>query len=274
MEPPEQADLNPVPPPSPSEMCSSNSVVCAEQTEEEKELATKTLQIQAKRYYLDVKQNKRGRFIKIAEVAADGRNQIFFALSTAQEFRDNLSTFSTYYASLGPAHTESVPISGSLKSETMYKENKRYHLDLKENMRGRFLRVAQTVARGGPRSQIAIPAQGMIEFRDALTDLLEDFGSDENSFKGELPEAKNLRVENKMFFFDIGQNKRGVYMRISEVKGNYRSAITIPEKSWQQFRDIFANFCDKMTEETKKTPVEQMPSTSSAEVQVIAEIPQ
>jgi hypothetical protein len=34
----------------------------------EEELATKTLHIQSKRFYLDVKQNRRGRFIKIAEV--------------------------------------------------------------------------------------------------------------------------------------------------------------------------------------------------------------
>lgn len=33
----------------------------------------------------------------------------------------------------------------------------------------------------------------------------------------ELPESKSMRVENKMFYFDIGQNNRGTYMRISEV---------------------------------------------------------
>lgn len=32
------------------------------------ELATKTIVIQSKRFYLDVKQNQRGRFIKFAEV--------------------------------------------------------------------------------------------------------------------------------------------------------------------------------------------------------------
>ena len=26
-----------------------------------------------------------------------------------------------------------------------------------------------------------------------------------------------MRVENKMFYFDVGQNRRGVFMRISEV---------------------------------------------------------
>jgi hypothetical protein len=34
----------------------------------EEELASKMLQIQSKRFYLDVKQNWRGRFIKVAEV--------------------------------------------------------------------------------------------------------------------------------------------------------------------------------------------------------------
>lgn len=34
----------------------------------EQELATRTVQIQSKRFYLDVKQNRMGRFIKIAEV--------------------------------------------------------------------------------------------------------------------------------------------------------------------------------------------------------------
>ena len=33
--------------------------------------------------------------------------------------------------------------------------------------------------RSQQRSQIALPAQGMIEFRDALTDLLDEFGTDD-----------------------------------------------------------------------------------------------
>merc|ERR1712198_427244 len=73
----------------------------------EQELATKMLQIQSKRFYLDVKENKRGKFIKVAEIAADGRrDQIFLALSTAAEFRDHLTTFSNYYSSLGPHNPE------------------------------------------------------------------------------------------------------------------------------------------------------------------------
>jgi len=215
----------------------------------EQELATKMLQIQHKRFYLDVKQNRRGRFIKVAEVGAAGRkSRLLLAMSTAAEFRDHLTAFSELYASLGPPNPDNLPEDGKLKSEVMVKDNRRYYLDLKENNRGRFLRVSQTISRGGPRSQIAIPAQGMIEFRDALTDLLEEFGTDDGGFKGELPEGRHMRVENKKFFFDIGQNNLGIYMRISEVKSNFRSSITIPEKSWSKFRDVFSDYVDKMSE--------------------------
>ena len=33
----------------------------------------------------------------------------------------------------------------------------------------------------------------------------------------ELPASKNLRVGNKNFYFDIGSNNRGIFLRISEV---------------------------------------------------------
>ncbi len=35
----------------------------------------------------------------------------------------------------------------------------------------------------------------------------------------ELPESKSIRVGNKTFYFDIGSNTRGIFLRISEVKG-------------------------------------------------------
>ncbi|XP_060072718.1 transcriptional activator protein Pur-beta-like isoform X1 [Ylistrum balloti] len=218
----------------------------------EQELCTKTLQIQSKRFYLDVKQNRRGRFIKIAEVGAGGKKtRLLLAMSIAAEFRDYLTDFSEHYASLGPPNPDSLPEDGKLKSETMVKDNRRYYLDLKENQRGRFLRVSvsQTRTRGGPRSQIAIPAQGMIEFRDSLTDILDEFGTDDHGEsdegQSELPDSKYLRVENKVFYFDVGSNRRGVYLRVSEVRTNYRTAITIPERSWGRFRDMLSEYADR-----------------------------
>lgn len=239
-----------------------------QQQQQEQELATKMLQIQHKRFYLDVKQNQRGRFIKIAEITGDGRrNQIFLSLSTALEFRDKLNLFIEFYSQLGPQHPDNVPEDGKYKSEIIVKDNRRYYMDLKENSRGRFLRVSQTVARTGTRSQVAIPAQGIIEIRDALTDLVDEFGVEDGSFKGELPEGRQMRVDNKNFYFDIGQNNRGVYMRISEVKSNFRAAITIPEKSWSRFRDYFSEYCEKMKECAQKE------NETTTETEAAAEAP-
>jgi hypothetical protein len=44
------------------------------------------------RFYLDVKQNRRGRFMKIAEVGAGGKkSRLLLSMFTASEFRDHLT---------------------------------------------------------------------------------------------------------------------------------------------------------------------------------------
>jgi len=231
----------------------------------EKDLMTKTLHIQSKRYYLDVKENRRGKFVKVAEIAADGRrDQIFLALSTAAEFRDHLTTFSNYYSSL-PAHntegkdtkSSSPPDDGKLMSEIMIKDNRRYYLDLKENYRGRFLRVSQTMGKDSYRNYLAIPAQGMIEFRNALSDIVDEFGCEDGGFQGDLPASQHVRVGQKTFHFDAGQNDRGIYLKISEVQPTFRTAITIPEKSWSRFRDIIDDFVEKLEAETERIETER-----------------
>ena len=50
----------------------------------EKELASQQIQIQTKRFYIDVKENQRGRFIKLAEVGVGGRKSRI--LMTCVEF--------------------------------------------------------------------------------------------------------------------------------------------------------------------------------------------
>ena len=40
-----------------------------------------------------------------------------------------------------------------------------------------------------------------------------------------------------------------------QVKTNFRTSITVPEKSWARFRDIFADYCEKMKEGGEKVSV-------------------
>lgn len=249
--------------------------------QETQELASKRLDIQNKRFYLDVKQNSKGRFIKIAEVGAGGsKSRLTLSMSVAAEFRDYLGDFIEHYAQLGPSSPEQIAQSSgggddggprrALKSEFLVRENRKYYLDLKENQRGRFLRIRQTVNRGpgfgvggGPGAgvqsgqTIALPAQGLIEFRDALAKLIDDYGGEDEELSGgpgaaggygELPEGTSIMVDSKRFFFDVGSNKYGVFLRVSEVKPSYRNSITIPFKAWGKFGGAFCRYAEEMKE--------------------------
>ena len=63
------------------------------------------------------------------------------------------------------------------------------------------------------------------------------------------PQNKHIRVENKNFYFDIKRNQQGRYMSISEVKGNYRNSILVPESGWENFRDVLDEYVKQVQEE-------------------------
>ena len=53
-----------------------------------------------------------------------------------------------------------------LFSEQVHIERKTFSLDLRENPRGRFLRITEDV--GGRRDTVIVPATGLDEFRELL----------------------------------------------------------------------------------------------------------
>lgn len=205
---------------------------------EEQELATKTLQILNKRFYLDVKQNDRGRFIKITEVAVNGhKSRILMSVPAAYEFKEKLDEIIETLGTLGEHNLQNAHPDTLLKSANVVKDNRRYYLDLKENERGRFLRISMLSM--GVRVTIVVPADGIISMRDGIAELITTYCSvaDLNA-PSDLPEAKVMFAGNKTFYFDVGSNRYGVFLRISELRSNYRTAVTIPEHHWARFRDI------------------------------------
>jgi len=211
------------------------------------DMASRTLMLENKRFYLDVKENQRGRFIKIAEISPEGRkNQILMNFSTATQFSQNLVQFLNFYRDLKKLDPDNLS-QGELKSEVMYKDDKKYHMDLKENARGRFLKVSETT-RGFSRFQVFIPADGMEELQHNLGELIEEYdnGDIEETFPE--PQNKHLRIENKSFHFDIKSNQQGRYMSISEVKGNFRNSILVPESGWESFRDVLNDYVKQVKE--------------------------
>jgi hypothetical protein len=58
-----------------------------------------------------------------------------------------------------------------LASEKILIERKRFFLDLKENQRGRYLKISEDSA--GRRSRIMIPAEAFADFAEALQRLIQ-----------------------------------------------------------------------------------------------------
>ena len=55
-----------------------------------------------------------------------------------------------------------------------------------------------------------------------------------------------LFAGNKTFYFDVGSNRYGVFLRISELRANYRTAVTIPENHWSRFCGILNELAHKL----------------------------
>jgi len=209
------------------------------------ELATRTLKIQSKRYYVDVKQNNRGRFIKLVEGLPNGsKNRISFPMAIVSEVRDKLASFAEYYDKLDPDSQRDPPEDGRLKSDDIRAAQRKIYFDLKENKRGVFLRISSTASYGASRQTIALPAQGISEIKDCLSDFYDEFGLDEEPV--DLPEFREMRIERKRFYFDCGSNDRGAFLRISEVTSRYRSSITIPKQGLEKFSNIINDIMNQM----------------------------
>ncbi len=54
-------------------------------------------------------------------------------------------------------------------------------------------------------------------------------------------ESREYRIENKKFFFDLKENVKGRYLRITESSGG-RSAIVVPEAGMASFAEIISHF--------------------------------
>lgn len=243
------------------------------------ELLSKTLQVEHKIFYFDLKKNNNGKYLKISEKAAGSRSTIIVPASGVRTFVDLFQ----YYVS-GETQLEGSEVQVNTKV---------FYFDVGENPRGRFLKVSEVTRN---RSTIIVPAgnadgEGWASFRDILAEINEGLllAPDENRsidfqesssehitqslgavLPGSNPQAggyrstvdegsaplpslshdnsgnvsKILRVEQKKFYFDLGSNARGQYLRISEVTGADRSAIILPVSALEQFYDTLGHFVE------------------------------
>ncbi|XP_020102181.1 transcription factor Pur-alpha 1-like isoform X2 [Ananas comosus] len=249
------------------------------------ELVCKTLQFEHKLFYFDLKENPRGRYLKISEKTSATRSTIIVPVNGIVWFLDLFN----YYINTD----ERDAFSKELKLDT-----KVFYFDIGENKRGRFLKVSEASANRN-RSTIIVPAgssgeEGWAAFRNILLEINEEAsrlyivpnqqhmeppehlaglsddvgagfipghssspavpGSDLNVERiVELPPqdevgnsglSKVIRADQKRFYFDLGSNNRGHFLRISEVAGADRSSIILPLSGLKQFYEMIGHFVE------------------------------
>ncbi|KZV50552.1 transcription factor Pur-alpha 1 [Dorcoceras hygrometricum] len=235
------------------------------------ELICRTLQVEHKLFYFDLKENPRGRYLKISEKTSASRSTIILPCNGVSWFLD---LFNYYVDSDDPQV---------------------FYFDVGENRRGRFLKISEaSVSRN--RSTIIVPAgssrdEGWAAFRNILAEINEasrlftlpnpdsevseqlvglsdDVGAgfisghssqpspatdldvertseiSPHREVGNMEASKVIRVDQKKFFFDLGSNNRGHFLKISEVTGSDRSSIILPLSGLKQFYEMVGHFAE------------------------------
>jgi len=187
-----------------------------------------------------VKENRRGKFVRISEVSPNGQKmRIVFDLCDTAEFHEKLTELCEVYANLGPEKAHGgYEEEKKIKTESIFTDGKKYFLDLKENHRGRFLKISMTLT-NNDHSQIVVPAHGIVDVRDVLTDVLNAFGRDNTKptvSRRRINEDNTIELDgDKAFIVEVRDNARENYMRITEVCGTFDTSVTIGEQSWEEF---------------------------------------
>lgn len=211
-------------------------------------LKTETLDIANKRFYIDAKENARGRFINIAELNNRGnRNHVILSMATARLIVEKLKSYAEKDKEMGSHDMATFKPNQEnvITTETIRRDNRIYHVDLKENRMGRFLRLAMTQSLAA-HTRIAVPAEAFVQVADIVQAYLDEFTLEDDIGSKEMPEPGSFRMGNKVFYFDVNAGPRGVNLVVSDVRPTFRTAITVPDRACRQFRDMLNDYCDQM----------------------------
>ncbi|CAN1245534.1 Transcription factor Pur-alpha 1 [Linum grandiflorum] len=236
------------------------------------ELMCKTLQVEHKLFYFDLKDNPRGRYLKISEKTSSTRSTIIVPSSGIAWFLD---LFNYYVTS-----DEQDLFSKELPLDTKVKLIPYSIGSSRVEGWASFRNILEEI---NEASRLFLPpGQQSSELSERLVGLSDDVGAgfipghssqtaptpEPNMDRGvdlsrpdeigNLGVSKVIRVDQKRFFFDLGSNNRGHFLRISEVAGADRSSIILPLSGLKQFHETVGHFVD-----ITKDRVEGMASSSN-----------
>ncbi|CAD5218747.1 unnamed protein product [Bursaphelenchus okinawaensis] len=223
------------------------------------EICSKVLNVDKRRFYIDLKENDRGKFVQVvALLNVRRKSKLMMTLPIVKQLIDLLEKLEINDSTEYPK-----PVGRILSASRIY------FADLRKNDWGNFVRLTQAFTRTAKRYQIYIPVEGITEFKKLLQEIIDEHGG--NIEEPKLPPSKQLRdVRSKMFYFDCNTNDFGDYLRITETRFNSenRTSITISRKNLQSFHDIIGDlvksFNELRADEANKTTTTEKTAETTA----------
>ncbi|KAL7227042.1 hypothetical protein ACSBR1_022002 [Camellia fascicularis] len=244
------------------------------------ELLCKTLQVEHKLFYFDLKENPRGRYLKISEKTSATRSTIIVPFNGISWFLDLFNYYVNSSSDDQDIFSKELQLDTKLYSELTELCEQVSEASVSRN-RSTIIVPAGSARDEGwvafrnileeineSSSLFILPNQQKSETSERLVGLSDDVGagfisghssqpapaSELNVDRsvdlpppdeiGNLAVSKVIRADQKRFFFDLGSNNRGHFLRISEVAGSDRSSIILPLSGLKQFYEMVGHFVE------------------------------
>lgn len=197
---------------------------------DEGSLTTKELQLETKVFYFDVGENPRGRFLRISERGGTASRSLLI-IPDGGTNNSGWVSFAQALSAMNDAHQQ-LPIASESVS-------------VDEMIDG----IANLSTAGGHSSNTFFANSVGPSAPPSGGGLVEGAGPD-----------KVLRSGQKRFFFDVGSNLRGSYLRITEVvgQGNDRSSVVVPTEVLDKFYELLGSWVE--TAKSQPTSSQEAPS--------------
>ena len=241
----------------------------------DRELSTKMLSVDQKRFYLYLRENDFGRFIRILEKTKNfANNKIILPEGLLAEFVSILKEFS-YKAQDKRAYLEATQgrYSDIIARKTLKQHSKSIFIELRENAMGKFVKITSLLRQN--RQHIIIPAAGISALNSVIETMMqesamisrEDVSDPENSpekgdevfsspqelMKSDKPLEENVNtqlgsiasmlISSQMYFDVVCAADQELELKITDSTAD--KSLFIPRKNWTSCMKALQMLIDK-----------------------------
>jgi hypothetical protein len=134
-------------------------------------LKSESIIIENRRYYLDLKENSRGRFLYITLMTQRVRVQISLKADGIVDLLNCIKHIIDDNCSKDEVEDNKSDLLSQLKSQAFRSDRKMYYFDVGANFGGLFCRVSEVTS--NYRTAITIPESRWVQFQDIMTEYID-----------------------------------------------------------------------------------------------------